>query len=336
MAVTDLTGTKWLLNSKLADPSFVPCYINFVYNGISCRYLNKSSYYGGFDLIYGHNDGQAYYVYKGDSGGWLDESYRTIEINGGQDVANAQLISWLTANATQIIEATPTTITYNGTELASLEEGQTATFPQGVKAKTDVSIVFGSKGSITYKGVTTEIEKGKTANLLCAGKKFATDVVVAVEKAEESIVGTWVFNDFSTVEIPPLQRINLSCEGTFIGLDEKGNVTEISLTTIRIRIADANATGATYTYNFGLVGVPMSDANCDSQTRINFEGNESAYSLHTFGSSTRNTAMMAYTEKYGVYTANEITTFTVTNIDQSQENYHLVLSWLKANATKQS
>lgn len=81
-------------------------------------------------------------------------------------------------------DPTPTdtvTITYNGTTLAELEAGQTATFPQGVKAKTDVSIAFGSKGSITYKGVTTAIEAGKTANLLCSGKKFGTDVVVSVE-----------------------------------------------------------------------------------------------------------------------------------------------------------
>ena len=91
------------------------------------------------------------------------------------------LRNYLTANATQIIETTPTTITYNGTELASLEEGQTANFDcEGTRAKTNVSILFGSKGSITYKGVTTEIEAGKTATLLCAGKKFATEVVVAI------------------------------------------------------------------------------------------------------------------------------------------------------------
>lgn len=111
-----------------------------------------------------------------------------VVFTGGEDATNADFITWLEANAEQIIEptSTPTTITYNGATLAELEAGQTATFPQGVKAKTDVSIAFGSKGSITYNGKTTEIEAGKTANLLCGGKKFGTDVVVSVESASNA------------------------------------------------------------------------------------------------------------------------------------------------------
>ena len=78
--------------------------------------------------------------------------------------------------------AIPTVITYNGNEIAILEEGQSAIFPEGKKATGDVSIVFGSNGSITYKGVTTEVEKGKTAHLLVSGKKFATDVVINTKR----------------------------------------------------------------------------------------------------------------------------------------------------------
>jgi hypothetical protein len=73
-------------------------------------------------------------------------------------------------------------IIYNGNEIASLEAGQSAIFPEGKKATGDVTISFGSKGSITYKGVTTEVEKGKTARLLFKDKKFGSDVIIALEK----------------------------------------------------------------------------------------------------------------------------------------------------------
>lgn len=110
--------------------------------------------------------------------------HQYINFGGTPQEISAEFEEYFVANATSVdgeIITTPThtTISYNGIELASLEEGQTANFDcNGKKAVGAVSILFGSKGSITYKGVTTEIEAGKTANLKCAGKKFGSDVVI--------------------------------------------------------------------------------------------------------------------------------------------------------------
>lgn len=91
-----------------------------------------------------------------------------------------------------------TLITYNGNEIATLEAGQTAIFPEGKKATDEVTITFGANGSITYKGVTTEVEKGKTARLLFKGKKFGSDVVIALEEAEEEEANYLTFSSPSS------------------------------------------------------------------------------------------------------------------------------------------
>lgn len=105
-----------------------------------------------------------------------------LHITGGADATNTTLIAWLEANAKLVeAETSPTTITYNGTEIASLEEGQTATLScAGKKMAGNVVVSFGGAGGITYNGSTTELEAGKTATLQCSGKKMATDVVVEV------------------------------------------------------------------------------------------------------------------------------------------------------------
>jgi hypothetical protein len=228
MAVTDLTGTKWAVP---ADWSASAGYGMYSVTG-TLTYTWLSGTVNNIKITDDYSDGHNLYIgYKFEGSGSFTPTADTLyvweqrangfspykpsnggtfilEITGGADATNATLIAWTEANATQIIEVLPTTITYNGNTLAELEEGQTAVFPQDVKAKTNVAIAFGSKGSITYNGVTTEIEKGKTATLLCAGKKFATDVVVAVETAEVVVptikAGDYVINnpvDFSSATI---------------------------------------------------------------------------------------------------------------------------------------
>ena len=59
--------------------------------------------------------------------------------------------------------------------------------------------------TIEYNGQTiAQLNAGETATLSCEGKKMASDVVVKVNKVEEpvddSIVGTWVFNESLSLE----------------------------------------------------------------------------------------------------------------------------------------
>lgn len=117
--VTNLTGTKWLLNETF---DYMPNgnYIWDSYGGSDEYDINFSSnltnytklgFYDGDWLessysiwYYRYVDGRNYYDIGWQNEVWLDESYRTIEITGGTDVEDETLIAWLEANATQIIE----------------------------------------------------------------------------------------------------------------------------------------------------------------------------------------------------------------------------------------
>lgn len=116
MPISDLTGTKWLLNSSL-DLSIKTAYeLNFVSNDTNYIYfaISKSpnpkepiAYSLTYYTTY-YNSRTVYSAYGGD---WVDEVYRTIEITGGTDATNADLIAWLQVNATQIAEPEITDLT---------------------------------------------------------------------------------------------------------------------------------------------------------------------------------------------------------------------------------
>ena len=119
MAVTDLTGTKWLLkeNADIYGPTGggsddVTYSINF--SSKNNNYILFMFYGGGkySHLYYGvtnqSSDSAADYYYRTDTLTWTDQDYRTIEITGGTDATNSDLISWLQANATQIQEQSNT------------------------------------------------------------------------------------------------------------------------------------------------------------------------------------------------------------------------------------
>lgn len=80
-----------------------------------------------------------------------------------------------------------TEIKYNGGTIASLSAGQTATLDcGGKKMLTDISVSFGTAGTITYNSKETEVQAGQTATLVCSGKKAVTDIViVAIASAGE-------------------------------------------------------------------------------------------------------------------------------------------------------
>lgn len=138
MAITNLTGTKWLLNETF---DYMPNgeYIWDSY-GASDRYdINFSSnmtnytklgFYDGDWLdssysiwYYRYVGGSNYYDIGWQNEVWLDELYRTIEITGGIDTTNSDLIAWLQENATQIVSGY--TISFNsngGTAVSDIEE----------------------------------------------------------------------------------------------------------------------------------------------------------------------------------------------------------------------
>lgn len=106
--LTDLTGTTWIINnvpalSPLSSEQYFA--INYTTNQRNCEYIGINEEVPGpeapfphadFFLVYDNND---FPVYLDE---WEDEAYRTIEITGGTDVTNSNLIAWLQANATQV------------------------------------------------------------------------------------------------------------------------------------------------------------------------------------------------------------------------------------------
>lgn len=92
-----------------------------------------------------------------------------------------------------------TEITYNGVT-SELDGGKTATLEcNGKKMKSDIVITFGSNGSITYNGIQTDVETGKTATLQCAGKKMMGDLVIVTA---ESVSDKIVYD--GDVQLPPI------------------------------------------------------------------------------------------------------------------------------------
>ena len=140
MAITDLTGTKWVLNeyppySGLLDTTFT---LNFNSNSNSYNSLyidqdgaNEENYY--ITLRYGSTRVYFEGVYDlntvDDTTYWIDSAYRLIEITGGTDATNATLIAWLQANATQVevTDLTGTTWYLNQTIPAGRANGNIGT-----------------------------------------------------------------------------------------------------------------------------------------------------------------------------------------------------------------
>lgn len=126
MSVSDLTGTKWLLNSDLEDVAFLSyAYDSTVWDseesrdtfeigitGVNAGHLNFTSnnenFVGLLNIDYSPLEGgNCIEVYHSGSEEWTDQPYRTIEITGGTDATNPDLIAWLSQNATQIIPVNP-------------------------------------------------------------------------------------------------------------------------------------------------------------------------------------------------------------------------------------
>lgn len=97
MAITDLTGTVWYLNSSPSS-TLTQKNINFYSNNklwksITCdRDQNQQNYY--YSILY-----HGTIVYDEASDGWDNVNYRKIYIVDGTDVTNSTLITWLQTNA---------------------------------------------------------------------------------------------------------------------------------------------------------------------------------------------------------------------------------------------
>lgn len=95
----------------------------------------------------------------------------------------ALFADWAEANWSIYEEptTTSTTITYNGTEIATLESGQTATLTCAEQImESSIIITFGADGTITYNGTTYTVTNGQKATISFADNIARTDIVIAL------------------------------------------------------------------------------------------------------------------------------------------------------------
>lgn len=100
--LSDLTNTTWVINDSPSIPSTSTTYnINFnsVTNWTRLRFASNTISYGEWLEEEGEYD---YFIcYFGSNHTWNGNNYKTIQITGGTDVTNSNLINWLQNNATQ-------------------------------------------------------------------------------------------------------------------------------------------------------------------------------------------------------------------------------------------
>lgn len=99
MPITDLTNTKWFFNSTIDISTDREFYVNFTTENLSHDEISIES---GTLYYISNSYGETTTAYS--SGSWSEqEDCRTIHIIDGDDVENTALITWLQANATQLL-----------------------------------------------------------------------------------------------------------------------------------------------------------------------------------------------------------------------------------------
>ena len=173
MAISDLTGTKWLWNNTIAEIDTGGTLYQFALDFASNETDYHSWQYAGgvssgifvMQIRYSTSISVAgTRVYRSNSGGWQDDNYKTIDITGGTDATNATLISFIEANATQIIPIPgDVEIRYNNSVIASLSSSGTEILETNGKLCVDDIVVQYSKE--VYNGVSDEMGYKVTVKL---------------------------------------------------------------------------------------------------------------------------------------------------------------------------
>lgn len=107
MSISDLTGTTWLLNDQLTINTTADYNVIFTdannYTYWALKLTNNSLGYMDYD-----EDDDPYTINVYTNGTWTNTRYKTITFENGQgsslDLQNPNLIAWLQANATQVVE----------------------------------------------------------------------------------------------------------------------------------------------------------------------------------------------------------------------------------------
>lgn len=179
--MTNLTGTKWLINENPSCNGSVTKYsINFHWSNDETRTFTNFTV-GGNSIIQ-FLAPTLLIVYQ--QGTWYNTTTRTIEILGGTDTTNSNLINWMQANATPVIvtynvtysiqnaTCTPETIQSGGTLTFQITPNNGYLYPSNV-------VVNGTYNKVTYNSLTgVGIVTGVLSDINISGKAIAEFVTV--------------------------------------------------------------------------------------------------------------------------------------------------------------
>ena len=108
--INDLSGTSWYFDEMIDLFSNETYDFNFNSGGNTCIGMRVGST-ANANLFYIRSAVSSFNVYNPSTDLWEDEAYRTIEISGGTDATNSDLIAWIKNSAT-LIGATTNTYVY--------------------------------------------------------------------------------------------------------------------------------------------------------------------------------------------------------------------------------
>lgn len=227
MAITNLTGSKWVFKEilNLSTDGFY-YNINFISNSLEYdQLINEHPDFGYRSVA----DGNTFYVYSTENNMWVTGStYRTIEITGGGDVENADLIAFLQANATLILP------NFNETKTAlKIYEDLTPVEYEGLEKEPNSFYLVNNVG--VYKGnklLATSVDSSsyqrrldKPSNVYWPGDSFSI-----------LTPGTWVMIKFRNVDD--------NLENQVVGVFKKYSGQTLLIDTIPTRTYNADGDNA--------------------------------------------------------------------------------------------
>lgn len=165
MPISDLTGTTWVINNTINDFPGDSFAINFTSNGNNYTHFNPTSEAPGeliiWLLVYWDATFAGTTVYN--SGIWVNDNYKTIEITGGTDVTNANLISWLQSNATQVVEPSASMsigtssiskILFGNTEVSKVFLGSVKVYEKSTPVPTLINFYIDDQATTAEQGMS--------------------------------------------------------------------------------------------------------------------------------------------------------------------------------------
>ena len=192
MAVTDLTDTTWVFNNTI-KLSYDDTQYNINFTSNSSNFKKFQTYLSPCTIRYWYSAAATPYVVAAQNQSsvlniyaqdFTNSNYMTIHITGGTDATNTTLITWLEANATQVIESVDVYANYNGRTIFATMNYETITLQTANKFMLDDIVInmTGAKVIVTYNNSNIlETSTSGIYTLKTKGKRCSTDIVVDIQ-----------------------------------------------------------------------------------------------------------------------------------------------------------